>query len=114
MAKVSGRVTVDGKPAPQAVVQFVPDRSKGTDGPPGIGCTDQNGHYELWTTSEEGAVIGFHRVVVRDNRGWDPETNQGPAPLFPIRYSRTNESGLTAEVKADQKNVVDLALTSKP
>jgi len=49
VAQVEGVVTLDGKPVPRGMVQFVPDESKGTKGPPAVGVIDENGHYELTT-----------------------------------------------------------------
>ena len=67
IAPVSGVVTVDGKPYPDAVVTFQP---LGTPESPNPGrgssaYTDENGRFVLMQDGdEEGAIIGKHRVRI--------------------------------------------------
>src|SRR5688500_4561388 len=66
-AEVEGTVRLKGKPVDKMVLEFVPDSEKGTTGPNSIGYSDESGRYTLTShTSMAGAVVGHHRVVVRD------------------------------------------------
>lgn len=60
--EVSGRVTVDGKPVPNATVSFFPESANGT---PSYGATDSDGRYTLmFTRSKSGAMTGKSRVEI--------------------------------------------------
>jgi hypothetical protein len=65
---VSGVVTLDGKPYPNAIVSFQPI-AKGGKGNPGrgsTGLTDANGKYTLsCDDGKVGAVVGKHRIRIR-------------------------------------------------
>ena len=65
MAKVSGTVTLDGKPLPHGMVQFVPDGSRGTEGPTGVGRIDEKGRFTITTSGVKGAVVGHHKIRVK-------------------------------------------------
>jgi len=64
---VSGVVTLDGKPYPEAVVLFMP-RATEENPNPGRGSssyTDANGRFQLKTIDgDEGAVVGKHMVQI--------------------------------------------------
>jgi hypothetical protein len=112
--RVTGTVTLDGAPVPNARVQFVPDNSKGTEGAMAAGTTDADGRYELVTATVKGAIVGHHQVSVEARAQPKDEYDTLPELLTPARYSDHNSSALVAEVKAGEKNVVDLPLTSQP
>src|SRR5690606_27047316 len=80
LGSVSGRVTLDGQPLANAVVQFQPT---GADGTYSAGRTDEDGYYQLrYTRDRYGALIGSHRVSV-STAAPDAEDEQGnprPAP----------------------------------
>jgi hypothetical protein len=60
LGRVSGVVTLDGKPLPEATVEFQPKL-----GSPSYGETDRNGRYELlYTPDRPGAEIGEHQVRI--------------------------------------------------
>src|SRR5947209_20229071 len=114
-AKVTGLVTLDGKALPTGMVTFVPDRSRGTSGPPAVGGIDSTGHYQLTTDRQsegDGAVVGFHLVRVFANEPGDP-MHSVTASLIPQQYNNEATSGLKFEVKAGTDNVIDLPLKSK-
>src|SRR4029077_9823795 len=70
-AEVTGVLKLDGQPAPDFIVQFVPDTDNNKNGFPSSGTTDAEGRFRLKTNDKspkEGAVIGSHRVVVLDAR----------------------------------------------
>ena len=114
LAEVSGTVTLDDKPLPRGMVQFVPDKSKGTTGAPAVGNIDSQGRYTLRTAGVEGAVIGHHKVRVEARQEPKDETDSMPPSLIPQRYQNPETSGLAFEVKAGQDNQIDLKLTSRP
>lgn len=105
LAKVSGTVTIDGKPVAMAtIIQFIPvESAKNPKLGPSVGFTGENGKYSLQYTNElAGAVIGKHYVVIKPS---DP--GQG----IPLRYGVTSD--LQVEVASDGKPV-DIALKSDP
>lgn len=98
LADVWGTVTLDGKPLPNAALEFQPQDGTGTYS---SAMTDENGYYELiYSRTDDGAMIGTHSVsittslMLRD-RG---DGISGRAPeLVPPRYNRETE--LTAVVE---------------
>ncbi len=113
-AEVSGTVTVDGQPLPGAMIQFVPDAQKGTKGAAGVAASDEKGHFEVTTAGVKGALVGSHKIRVEARAKPKNETETMPPSLIPTEYNNPSTSGLRAEVKTDQKNVVDLPLKSNP
>ena len=112
LGAVTGTVTLDGKPVPDATVTFV---SKEPDGTSSYGMTDASGKYQLeFTTEKVGAMVGAHDVTIvtsRVSQSDDPVTEKLAKTEFiqiPKHYAR---GALTAEVKAGS-NVHDFALTT--
>lgn len=67
LAKVSGVVTLDGKPFANGFVNFQPIGSANNPnpGPGSVGRTDEQGRYRLFTDQYgEGAVVATHRVRI--------------------------------------------------
>src|SRR5262245_8491093 len=69
LAKVTGRVTVAGKPLTTGTIMFHPE-----SGPTAVGGIGSDGVYALTTNEREGAVIGSHRVTIE-------ATSVGPGSL---------------------------------
>ncbi|HTN74883.1 MAG TPA: hypothetical protein VL096_06535 [Pirellulaceae bacterium] len=113
MARVSGTVTLDGKPVTRGLVQFQPDKTKGTDGPVAIGMIGADGKFDLVTAQVKGAMVGHHTVMVEARAEPKNEMDTYPALLVPEKYVRHETSGLAKEVVAGQANVIDLELKSK-
>jgi hypothetical protein len=66
-APVSGRVTLDGQPLPNAAVMFQPfDPGNNNPGPGSGGKTDEEGRYTLTVigTQANGAVVAKHKVRI--------------------------------------------------
>ena len=64
---VSGKVTLNGKPLPDAAVSFQPIAGKGSleAGVASTGKTNQNGEFTLTAdTGESGAVVGKHNIII--------------------------------------------------
>lgn len=114
LAEVSGTVTVDGKPVPNAVLTFVP-----TVGTTSYGKTDAQGKYKLmFTDSKSGAMLGTHNVEIEVKRYSKDEVNEMKAAgidassdFVPIPKKYNQPGALTAEVKKGS-NVVDFKMTS--
>jgi len=108
---VSGTVTLDGKPVPEAQVYFKPV----SGGRSSFSMTDAEGNYELrYTAREMGALIGDHHVrlssfqeAMRDDDG--SMQSPGRKELFPPDYS--SEPGQTVTVTAGQ-NTIDFDISS--
>lgn len=117
LAKVTGTVMLDGKPLTRGSVQFLPDSSKGTSGRMALGEIGPDGDFTLTTTTTgDGAQVGFHKVSVTcvDAPPFDPKN---PVPttvkwLIPEKYGSEHTSGLTAEVKEGEENIILLDLLS--
>ena len=63
LARVKGKVTLNGEPLEGAIVQFQPTAEGGT---PSAGKTDAQGRYELMHTFDQpGAMPGEHIVSIR-------------------------------------------------
>jgi hypothetical protein len=109
---VSGKVTYKGQPLKTGTVNFFPEDTKTAR--PAVGEIQEDGSYRLTTqTPGDGAMGGKYKVAIsaydvdKSKMGSPP---QGGVPdqvavaqaqrksLIPIRYSGTDESGLTATV----------------
>jgi len=125
---VSGKVTMGGGPLVNATVAFAPREGQ----PTAVGRTDVNGEYHLSTYGgDDGAAAGSYSVVVTkplggggtsaaaEAHGTDPTANYdgggghgagggaGTAGAVPERYSNSNETPLSAEVKSGDENRFD-------
>lgn len=118
---VSGRVTLDGKPLPNAAVLFQP-KSTGDNPNPGLGSgakTDGDGNYTLTIsgTNELGAIVGKHRVEISafDRvKEIDPNSDRVEKParnLVPPKYN--NQSTLEFDVPAGGTKDANFELSSK-
>jgi hypothetical protein len=106
--KVSGVVTLDGKPMTQGTVMFVPETGRA-----GLGVIGSDGAYQLTTYKpDDGALVGHHKVSVAIPEG--SETRPTRSIVIPRRYMSAESSGLTFEVKAGAENRIDLKLTTAP
>lgn len=115
-AKVTGSVTLDGKPVTEGSVLFTPSQ-----GWPARGELDAQGHFALSTyEDQDGAIVGKHEITIIAQSGPDPSEHferPPPAPtkwLIPERYGNRTTSGLTYEVKEGEPNEVTLELFTDP
>ena len=114
MAEVSGLVTLDGKPLPRGMVQFVPDAAKGNQGPPASGGIGSDGRFRLLTGGLSGAIVGWHLVSVQARKEVDLNQVSWAPSLIPEKYNDPAKSGLAFEVKAGASNDCPLNLSSRP
>jgi hypothetical protein len=105
VGEVSGRVTLNGQPLPDALVVFQPVASGG----PSYARTDADGAYTLTYTPEiEGAEIGEHTIRVTSGSPGDPDAKPPMPPVperVPAKYNAQSE--LKREVKPGS-NTIDL------
>jgi hypothetical protein len=108
LAQVSGTITMDGKPLPDAQVVFSP-----ADGRPSTGATDASGKYSLtYIRDVKGAVLGTHSVRITTVPK-STSDQDGVAPVIdPIPAKYNVNTMLTGEVKSGE-NTVDFPLESK-
>jgi hypothetical protein len=93
VAPVSGRVTLNGRPIPNAVVLFMPvGDGKPEAGPSSLGLTDAAGNYTLTLTAPEkakGALVGTHKVLITlAEEKPDPDRPQPVKRLLPEPVKR--------------------------
>jgi len=106
VGKVSGTVTIDGKPASGITVSFQP--SEGGRG--SSGTTDQNGNYELiHSPTVKGALVGSHNATIAAGEPGVDTPMHGNAALiqasgFPSEYSLIKKP-VTVEAG---RNTIDL------
>ncbi len=113
LVPVQGSIKIDGAPAANILVQFMPDASRGTAGPSSTGTTDSQGRFELTTVDQRpGASVGSHVVVLIDLDEDRPE--QGEESTKPARLSSayaTEKGGVKVSVAEGQS--IDLDIPSE-
>jgi len=100
LVPAEGVVLIDGEPAADISVQFLPDEIEGEPRPTSYAVTDAEGRFALRTYEQgEGAVLGGHNVILVDTLEERPEQGQELTrpPRVNSRYS-TITGGLRAEV----------------
>lgn len=125
--QVEGTVKLDGVPVARVHVEFLPDEGPETTSPGSTGTTDDQGHYSLTCNNlKPGAVVGPHRVVIKQGRTEgrrdldDPPggkasggTPRKSSPTVPAVYGIASQTPLRVEVTADQ-HTYDLQLSRNP
>ena len=105
LGSVSGTVTLDGEPVPNAFVVFTPEGA----GRPSQTKTDASGEFTLsFTGSEGGALIGTHQVTVSTED--IPDEGEPVPERIPAKYN--TEGSISVTVK-DGPNDIPLELTSQ-
>ena len=117
-AKVTGKVTYDGKPVETGSLLFVPVGG----GTSAQGNISEDGTYTLGTFTEtDGAILGDFKVMItawtqpKGGSGLPEDAIRGdaaPISLIPEIYGNLEKSGLTATVK-DEKNTINFDLEKK-
>ncbi len=115
---VEGIVYYNDKPLPFGSVMFQPQM-----GQPAGARLDQDGSFKLSTFSEfDGAIVGQHKVKVNCYASQNPkftnvntggEQTLGPV-LIPEKYTYSDQSGLTAEVRPEGNEPFEFRLTGPP
>lgn len=100
LAKVTGIVTLDGRPLEGVLVQFTPQEGRGSQG-----MTNQEGQYELGYVSDtKGAKIGSHRVKISTPQEDDSDPD-APRVTEKVPEKYNSETALTAEVKGGDNQI---------
>jgi hypothetical protein len=107
IAPVTGTVTMDGQPVPNAIVTFQPLEA----GRPSYARTDENGRYEMiYTNDNPGARLGKHLVMISTQSDGDEDQNiPRSRETIPAEYNM--RSNLERVVEATD-NVFDFELQS--
>jgi hypothetical protein len=110
VGKVEGKVLVKGHSGAKLLVEFHPDAAgKGTMGPSSTGETDGEGRFTLtYATAKsrgDGAVVGWHKVVLRDLRLAESETGRGIPIRFGPEYTELRTTPLEFEVKPGDQSI---------
>ena len=118
LVPVTGTVTLNDAPLPNALVSFIPTGD--TPGQGGTARTGRDGKYALVSPQgEKGIPPGQYRVVVSrplNPDGSEPDPNVPPiesraGESLPPEYSDRDATQLAERVSADRK-VIDLRLTA--
>ncbi len=105
--KVTGQVTMDGKPLPGVAVRFEDEGGSAT-----IAKTDASGNYEMrYSVDQVGTPVGKHKVTILTPAPESEGTGERYKEKLPARYNR--DSKLTEEVKGGRQTI-NFALTSEP
>ncbi len=110
LAEVDGVLLIGGQPAPQVYVQFVPEVAGDESPPASTAQTDADGHFTLTLrprrgSPQPGAVVGPHRVVLRDLQLAKSATAKGKLLRMSPDYSLVGRTPLREEVKAGQQTI---------
>jgi hypothetical protein len=107
LGTVSGLVTLDGEPLPEATVIFQPTG----EGSPSQAVTDAEGGYELiYGSGRMGALPGEHLIMVTTYQRISEADGGGTIPeKVPAKYNESSELRKTVE---EGSNDIDLPLTS--
>ena len=107
LGRVQGKVTYKGEPVKYGTVTFVPNSTKGTDGPMAMGNLKDDGTFVLSTSDPgDGAVVGHHKISVV---GLDPTPLPANAKEEPLP---TPDEAPLEFMKAKGKAVVAARRTS--
>lgn len=106
LAPVSGVVTLDGEPLPDAAIEFHPEAG----GRPSRAVTDSEGKYNLlYNVGVKGAQVGMNKVYISTQ--W-PDGEPPPGKKDPIPPKYNAQTTLQEEV-VKGRNTIDFALESK-
>jgi len=106
LAEVSGTITLNGQPLPDAMVSFYPTSGERS----AHGVTDAAGHYTLMFTGlKEGALVGPHSVQIETGVQVGEEEISPAAKVAQLPAKYNKETELTAEVERGS-NTLDFDL----
>jgi hypothetical protein len=110
-ARVSGTVTLDGRPLDTGSVQFHPAAA----GPVAYGSIDAQGRFTLRVGAAASPVApGRYTatvVAVAATAPTSPDAETLPVPITPQKYGDVATSGLTFDLKPGE-NTIDIDLVS--
>jgi hypothetical protein len=108
---VKGKVTYRGRPVTSGLVMLTPSGS----GHAATGSLAADGSFELTTfVKNDGAVPGSYQVAVQvfpeEGAGLPGAEFGGKPPPIPLKFGSATTSGLTAEIKDEKDQTLDLVL----
>ena len=105
IATVGGKVTLDGKPLPEASVLFI-----NQNGRPAAAWTDESGNYRLtFDEGRSGAIPGDNLVRITTFR-FGVEGKPGKKETLAMEYN--SRSTLSFKVEPGKKNIANFDLKS--
>ncbi|GAB4137731.1 MAG: hypothetical protein Tsb009_05400 [Planctomycetaceae bacterium] len=108
-AKVTGKVTLNGKPVPNGTVLFVPQGD--TQGGVATGAIAKDGTFTLVGPSGKGVPVGKHKVLVQcieESSGPDSDQNplEGMAKcVIPVKYTSEKTSDIIKTVEEGEQTI---------
>jgi hypothetical protein len=108
--EVEGILLIAGKPAHKIYIQFHPDSSMGTKGPPSYANTDAQGRFKLEMRNKDGsstpgAVVGKHFIVLNDIQMSESATGQGVPVRLKPEWQTITSTPLKQEVKPGKQTI---------
>jgi hypothetical protein len=109
---VSGQVTWNGQPLPNALLVLHPKGAADARAIPARGQTDQHGHFRLTTyETGDGAPVGEYTVTVAYHQLVATGSGYEPGPnLLPPKYASPETTDLTVRVAQGPNELPPLAL----
>ena len=105
--KVTGKVTMDGKPLAGVAVRFEDEGGSAT-----IAKTDAEGNYEMrYSVQQIGTPVGKHKVTILTPAPETEGTGERYKEKLPARYNRNSK--MVEEVKGGNQTI-NFELTSDP
>lgn len=109
VGQVNGQLLIQGKPAPEIFVEFVP--VKGVEGPIAAGATDAEGRFTLeykerGKPAKPGAMVGTNVVTLSDMRLGAIFDSRKAKPRFRPEYSTAVSSPLRQDVVEGEQQVM--------
>ena len=102
VGQVSGVVTLNGAPLPDAFVKFQPQPT----GSPSAAITDSAGRYTLrYTRDKTGVEVGQHLVSISTFSSGDPDAEPPRPPVpekVPANYNSQSQLNVTVKAGANQ------------
>ncbi|HEY2412078.1 MAG TPA: carboxypeptidase-like regulatory domain-containing protein [Pirellulaceae bacterium] len=95
LSRVSGTVTLDGQPVPEASVVF---EGAQPGEPTSLGKTDATGKYELYySRGHKGTTVGEHVVLISSYQGPTDENPEPKKETIPAKYNAKTEEKRTVK-----------------
>jgi hypothetical protein len=110
LATVHGKVTYKGEPVKNGTVFFMPDDSKGNNGPGALGPITSDGTYIMSTESSgDGAVVGSYKVGINGFSSEPVSEEAAPEPESdPLGYMKAKAKSAAEATTGRPKKEDDL------
>lgn len=110
VGEVEGVLTIAGQPGHKINIQFIPDVDLKTTGPSSMATTDADGKFQLQLmertgSTQPGAVVGMHRVVLSDLQLAESATGRGIPIRLKQEYTLVGSTPLSQEVEEGKQTI---------